>query len=39
MERNEAFEALRTLILECPMTHEYKIKLLDAFSAYIKTLP
>jgi hypothetical protein len=37
-ERNKAFEHLRTIILEAPMTHEYKIKLLDAFSAYIKTL-
>jgi len=38
-QRNKAFEALRTLILECPMSHDYKIQLLDAFSAYIKTLP
>ncbi len=37
-ERDEAFENLRSIILEAPLKADYKIDLLNALSAYIKTL-
>ena len=37
-KRDVAFEHLRTTILEAPLELEYKIKLLDALSAYKQTL-
>jgi hypothetical protein len=37
-ERDEAFQALRELILDAPTDAEYKIKLLNALGIYIKTL-
>jgi hypothetical protein len=37
-ERDEAFQALRELILDAPTDAEYRIKLLNALGIYIKTL-
>jgi len=37
-ERDEAFQHLRTLIVEAPLKSDYKIDLLNALSAYIKAL-
>jgi len=37
-ERDEAFLNLRDTITNAPLELQYKIKLLDALSAYIKTL-
>jgi hypothetical protein len=37
-ERDEAFQALRELIINAPLDVTYRIKLFDALSAYIQTL-
>lgn len=37
-ERDETFQALKTAIVEAPLEPSYKIIILDALSAYIKTL-
>jgi hypothetical protein len=37
-ERNEAFKAFRRLIMEAPLDTEYKIKMLDALSDYLKLI-
>jgi hypothetical protein len=37
-ERDEAFQALRELIVDAPIDAEYRIKLLNALGIYIKTL-
>ena len=37
-QRDEAVQNLRTLIVEAPLKADYKIDLLNALSAYIKTL-
>jgi hypothetical protein len=37
-ERDEAFQHLRTLIVEAPLKSDYKIDLLNALSTYIKAL-
>lgn len=37
-ERDEAFQALRELIVDAPIDTEYRIKLLNALSIYIKSL-
>jgi len=37
-KRDEAFHALREIILDAPTDAEYKIKLLNALGIYIKTL-
>jgi hypothetical protein len=37
-ERDEAFQALRELIVDAPVDREYKIKLLNALCNYIDTL-
>lgn len=37
-ERDEAFQALRELIIDAPLDVAYKIKIFDALSAYIDTL-
>ena len=37
-ERDEAFQALRELIVGARVNTEYKIELLNALSAYIQTL-
>ena len=37
-KRDEAFQNLKVLIIEAPLKADYKIDLLNALSAYIKTL-
>jgi hypothetical protein len=37
-ERDEAFQALREVIINAPLDVTYRIKLFDALSAYIQTL-
>ena len=37
-ERDEAFENFRRLIMEAPLDTEYKIKMLDALSDYLKLI-
>jgi len=37
-ERDEPFQALRELIVDAPVDTEYRIKLLNALSLYIKSL-
>lgn len=37
-EKSEAFEAFRRLIMEAPLDVEYKIKMLDALSDYLKLI-
>lgn len=38
MEINQAFEDLKDLILNSPMSPEYKLQLVNALITYIKTL-
>jgi hypothetical protein len=37
-ERDEAFQELRRLMMEAPLDTEYKLRLLDAFSNYLKLI-
>lgn len=37
-QRDEAFEALRRLIVEASLDTDYKIKILDALQIYIQTI-
>ena len=37
-QRDEAFENFRRLIMEAPLDVEYKIKMLDALSDYLKLI-
>jgi hypothetical protein len=37
-QRDEAFQHLRNMITEAPITEEYRIKIIDALIAYIQTL-
>lgn len=37
-ERDEAFQTLKEVIVNAPVDREYRLKLLNALSAYIQTL-
>jgi hypothetical protein len=37
-KRDEAFDNFKNVLLEAPLEASYKIKILDALSAYIQTL-
>ena len=37
-QRDEAFQNLKDILLEAPLNSDYKIRILDALSAYIQTL-